>query len=167
MRIKVQPTSEATYERARRLANVSMWTISLQYRRLSTTEPEDNAFLFRKWADFDFLIVSMARLRRAARLAAGIPEIQNVMLQALSNFDSAVPHLKKFRDVAEHFDDYAIDQGREKSTRREALEVSTMFDQGPTLDWLGHEINAGDALVACENLFDAIKESSAAFKRGT
>ncbi len=156
------PTSRATYERARRLANLSMWIIRLQCRRLSTSEPEDNVFVFRIWADFEFLIVALTRLRRAAKLASGIPEIQKVMLQALNSFDSALPHLKKFRDVAEHFDEYAVDQGHDKSTRRGALEVSTISDPGPTLNWLGHEINASDALIASQDLFAAIKDASSA-----
>lgn len=161
----MQPTSAATYERARRLANVSVWTIKLQCRRLSTSEPEDNAFVFRIFADFEFLIVALTRLRRAAKLASGIPEIQNVMLQALHSFDSTLPHLKKFRDVAEHFDEYAVDQGHDKSTRRGALEVSTISDPGPTLNWLGHEINASDALVASQELFAAIKGASSAITK--
>lgn len=50
----------AIYERARRLANISLWAVDLQCRRLKSTEPEDTEFIFRKWADFDFLIVSQS-----------------------------------------------------------------------------------------------------------
>jgi hypothetical protein len=46
------PSHAATYERARRLANLAVWTVALQKRRLKTNEPEDAEFLFRRWADF-------------------------------------------------------------------------------------------------------------------
>ncbi len=80
----MKPTSKATYERARRLANLSLWTIRLQCRRLQSSEPEDNVFAFRVFADFDFLIVALIRLRRAVKLAANIPEFQEEILAALA-----------------------------------------------------------------------------------
>jgi hypothetical protein len=41
----MEPTSEATCERARRLANLAMWTVALQCRRLREEEPEDDIHL--------------------------------------------------------------------------------------------------------------------------
>ncbi len=72
--VNLKPT-RATYERARRLANVAVWSVELQCRRLQSVEPEDATFVLRKWADFDFLVVALTRLRRAAQLAASIPEL--------------------------------------------------------------------------------------------
>ena len=69
-------------------------------------------------ADFDFLIVALTRLQRAARLAAKIPQLRVSIDAALAQFDRALPDLKKMRDVAEHFDDYALDQGRQKAIVR-------------------------------------------------
>jgi hypothetical protein len=96
------------------MADVAMWSIELQCRRLEAVEPEDGEFVLRKWADFDFLIVALTRLRRATRLAARIPQLQASLGTALVQFDKALPDLKKMRDVSEHIDDYAIDQGRQK-----------------------------------------------------
>jgi len=45
----------ATYERACRYANNALWTLSLQRRRLKSQEPEDAEFIFRVWADYEFL----------------------------------------------------------------------------------------------------------------
>ena len=84
---------------------------------LHSIEPEDSAFVFRKWADFGFLIVALTRLRRAASLAANLPEAKSVLGKALKEFDASLPDLKRMRDVAEHIDDYAIDQGRQRSVR--------------------------------------------------
>ena len=95
-----KPTAGATYQRARRLANVAMWSIELQCRRLESVEPEDAMFVLRRWTDFDFLIVALTRLRRAARLAARIPQLQASLGAALAQFDRALPHLRKMRDVA-------------------------------------------------------------------
>jgi len=61
-------------------------------------------FIIRKWADFHFLVVGLTRLRRAAKLAASIPEVQPLLVTALTEFDAALPRLrlKWMRDVAEH-----------------------------------------------------------------
>jgi hypothetical protein len=140
---------------------VSLWAINLQCRRLRSSEPEDDSFVLRKWVDFDFLIVALTRFRRAAKIAANIPEIHSEVATALKEFDSALPHLKKMRDVAEHIDDYAIEQGREASVERGLLEVSSLNDgeDGLILGWLGHQLNADKALSASRKLFDTIRKA--------
>ena len=151
------PTPAATYERARRLANIAVWTAQLQRRRLSTSEPEDGEFLFRRWADFQFFIVALTRLRRAAVLAAKVPSITDDMQKAIKEFGAALPMLKNMRDVAEHFDDYALDKGRIKAVRRQALEVGVI---GPTIfQWVGYELNADTALKAAQRLFRKIQRA--------
>jgi len=104
------PLHTATYERARRRANIALSTVALQRSRLHSEEPDDNEFVFRRWADFDFLIVALIRLRRAAILAAKVPAIKPDILAAVKEFDASLPGLKTTRDVAEHFDDYAVDK---------------------------------------------------------
>lgn len=159
------PTSAATYERARRLANVSIWAIELQCRRLELSEPEDAIFIFRKWTAFDFLIVALTRLRRAAVLAVRVPQVQEAVSVALQEFDAALPGLKKLRDIAEHIDEYAVGRGRQRSVKRQELEVSQMSTDPPVLVWLGHELNARDALHAGQKLFRSIQEAAAAFSK--
>lgn len=154
------PTSEATYERARRLTNLALWTISLQCRRLQTDEPEDGLFVFRQLADFDFLVVALSRLRRAATIAAAVPEAKPVLTDAIAQFDLALPDLKMLRDVAEHIDDYALDAGRVRSVARQELEVSIVSDDGTTLSWLGGSISSTEALRASQALFAAIQSAS-------
>lgn len=155
-----KPTGSATYERARRLANIALWSVHLQCRRLRSPEPEDAEFVFRRWADFDFLVIALTRLRRAARLAAGVPKLRSALDAAIEQFDSMLPGLKEWRDVAEHIDDYALDRGRKQSVRRNWLEVSTMTEDGPTLRWLGSTLNAGEAVQASQRLFAAVKAGS-------
>jgi len=101
------------------------------------------------------MIVALTRLRRAAELAAKVQLISKEMRVALKTFDAALPHLKKMRDVAEHIDDYAVDEGRDKSISRKALEVSST--EGETWTWLGFDMNAHEALLAGVALFEAMK----------
>jgi hypothetical protein len=70
------------------------------------------------------------------------------------------------RDVAKHIDDYALDQGRQKSVARQSLEVSTMEAEGPTLHWLEVRMNAQQASQASRALFTAIKEAAQLFREG-
>jgi hypothetical protein len=143
-----------------------MWSIELQCRRLESVEPEDAEFVLRRWADFDFLIVALTRLRRATWLAAKIPQLQASLHPALERFDKALPDLKKMRDVAEHVDDYAVDGGRQKAVVRQALEVSTIEADGPTLCWLQARLNAREASQASRALFAAVKGASHRFRAG-
>jgi len=78
------------------------------------------------------------------------------MRAALRTFDAALPHLKKMRDVAEHVDDYAVDDGKDKSISRKSLEVASC--DGETWHWLGFEMNAADAMSASVRLFKALKD---------
>jgi hypothetical protein len=147
----------ATYERARRLANIAVWATRLQRRRLFTREPEDGEFLFRRWADIQFFIVSLMQVRRAAILATKIPVIADDILEAIREFDTTLPMLKNMRDVAAHFDDYAMDQGQRKDIKRKSLEVAVIGDT--VFQWLGYELNADVALLAAQQLFASIKRA--------
>jgi hypothetical protein len=134
-----------------------MWTAALQRRRLKTKEPEDDQFLFRIWADLQFLIVSLTRLRRSVGLAAKIPSLKTVIHEALADFDKALPMLKEMRDAAEHIDDYAMDVGRNPRVRRQSLEVMVFDD--PIFKWLHCELNVDVALVAAQRLFKALQQA--------
>ena len=58
------------------------------------------------------------------------------------------------RDVAEHFDDYAVDKGRNDAVERRNLEVSSLGER--VFQWLGVELDADIALRAGEELFSAV-----------
>jgi hypothetical protein len=140
---------------------VSIFAVDLQVRRLRSTEPEDGTFIFRKWVDFDSPIVALTRLRRAAELARQVPEITGPVATALIEFVSELPDLKRLRDVAEHIDNYALDSGKLPTVRRQDLEVASIDGSGPTLNWLGVQLNASEALAAAGRLFKAIQDASA------
>src|ERR1700674_2778162 len=102
----ISATDAAVIERAYRLANKAMLTIALQVRRLDSFEPEHENFVFRKLADWAFLIVSLCRLQRAAEIATATERGVTEVIPALVQFRNQVPGLKTMRDVSEHFDEY-------------------------------------------------------------
>lgn len=153
----MKPRDAATYERARRLANLAVWTVKVQLRRLQSVEPEDEEFILRKWSDFHFLIVALTRLRRAAELAQRVPSLKSTMQKAIQDFDTALPSRKKMRDVAEHIDEYAVDSGWDRNVSRKSLEVASC--DGVIWTWLGYELDANEAMKASEQLFEAVWRS--------
>ncbi|MGC1165837.1 MAG: hypothetical protein WA862_07010 [Solirubrobacterales bacterium] len=157
-----QPSDAATLERAHSLANEAVHMVALQRRRLQSEEPEDQAFIFRRWADFQFLVISLRRLRLAGLLAAKHEVSRAAIRSAIREFDESLPDLQKMRNVGEHIDDYAFEGGRDRSVDRRALQVGS-FDS-TTLEWLGERLNVDEALAAAENLYRAIKDALSAYK---
>jgi hypothetical protein len=149
------PSDGAILERAFSLANEAMFTVALQRGRVRGTEPEDESFVFRWWADLQFLIVALRRLRRAAELARRVPAAAGDVAAALKAFDVALPMLPMMRNVGEHIDDYALDRGRDKHVSRQALQVGAW--DGRTYSWLGESLNVDVAHAAAEGLWSAVR----------
>lgn len=141
-----------------RFANIAMFTIALQRRRLRSVEPEDERFPHRWWADFEFMITALRRMRRAAELAAKAPSVRIEIEAAIAAFDAAVPGLLAMRNVAEHIEDYGIDDPRRRlrDVDRDQLEVSTWG--GSTVQWLGQELNVDDAVAAASTLLRTMRD---------
>ncbi len=163
------PSDAATIERAHSLANEAIHMVALQRRRLQSEEPEDETFVFRRWADFQFFIVSLRRLRQAALLAARPRASKAAIESAIGEFDAALPDrekkrnvIQKMRNVGEHIDEYAIEKGRDRKVNRQALQVGR-FDS-TTLEWLGERLNVDEALAAAEALYRAINDARAAYR---
>jgi hypothetical protein len=145
-------SDEAKLERAKSLCNQACWTVALQVRRLRTEEPEDVKFVFRFWADLQFLIVALRRLRKAALIANFVPGVAT----AIKSFDGALPGLAKMRNVGEHVDAYAIDDPsrHHRDISRRGLQVGSW--DGTTFSWLEQDLNIDKALREAETLFMAI-----------
>ena len=149
------PSDGAILERAFSLANEAMFTVALQRRRVTSTEPEDDTFVFRWWADLQFLVVALRRLRRAAELGRRVPAGAKDLSAALKAFDVALPMLPLMRNVGEHIDDYALDNGRHKDISRRSLQVGAW--DGATYTWLGASLNVENARAAAETLHAAVR----------
>jgi hypothetical protein len=150
----MKPSHQATYERARSLARDACFAVALQCRRIAADEPWD-VYMRHIWADFQFLLVALTRTRRAAGLAAKVPEIAPAIEAAIKTFDATLPYLKTMRDVAEHIDDYAVDDGRHAAVERQALGAALFAKK--RIEWLGFTLDTDEARQACEALFQAIK----------
>jgi hypothetical protein len=61
------------------------------------------------------------------------------------------------RNVGEHIDEYALDQGKANVERGE-LQAGRLDDD--TYYWRGYVLNGDDALAAAEQLFIAVREAS-------
>jgi hypothetical protein len=124
-------------------------------------------FVFRRCADFQFLIVALRRLRRAAELAARASSVQVLVNDAIREFDQALPGLRKMRNVGEHIDAFAVDEGRHRTVSRLQLQVGEMNER--TIHWLGEQLDTDVALDTAQKLFDAIRAAIVQFeanKRG-
>jgi hypothetical protein len=158
------PASAAVRERASSLANEAMLTIALQVRRLGSKEPEDGTFIFRWWADLQFLIVSLRRLRRIAELASKVDDSSQSIKAAIETFDRALPYLAVMRNVGEHIDSYAIDHPKRHHTEvdRRYLQVGTW--DGEVFTWLADknelplQLNVNDAKAAAVRLYSTVRE---------
>lgn len=150
----MNPTPEETYERSRRLASGLARTVALQCRRIRSSEPEDEQFLLRRWADYEFHINALSRLRRIAVLASKVSSIKAEIEEALGEFDNLLPGLVTMRNTLEHEDEYAIDLGRDSAISRKELEVGTFGEEN--LEWIGFTLKIEDAKRATDLLFKAI-----------
>jgi len=161
------PSDAVIMERARSFANEAMFTVALQRRRIRSNEPEDNVFVTRWWADLQFFIVALRRLRREAELAGRVTMAKDSMAFALQNFDTALPQLSLLRNVGEHIDDYAVDspKRRHKDVNRQALQVGSW--DGTTYQWLGKSLKIDVAHDAAHTLFAAVSSAAKMWRAGT
>lgn len=143
--------------RAKSLCNEAMFAVDLQHERLKNKTVADDVQFFHKWADIQFLIVALRRLRRAASIAGRVASCKPNVDTALAAFDAALPHLRTMRNVGEHIDDYANDsKARREKVARGELQVVQWDDSH--VRWLGGELDFGVALDTASRLNTAIKE---------
>jgi len=159
----VSPADAAILERAFNLVNEAMFTVTLQRRRLRSVEPEDKEFIFRWWADLQFYIIALRRLRRAVELACRVSSVTAELSTALKRFDNALPVLLTMRDIGEHIDEYAIDSPKRhhKQINRSMLQVGEW--DGTIYKWLDENLNVDDAHAAAEELYSALRNAYKTF----
>jgi hypothetical protein len=144
-----------------------MFVLALQRRRVQTVEPEDGDFLFRVWADWEFLIVALIRIRRSALVAAQVDQTNAKIMQAVARFDAALPDLRVMRNVAEHIDEYAVESERRhhRSIMRYGLEVGSWNDTEFTWQLDRPQVlNADHAMDAAGELLVAVRAARDTFK---
>src|SRR3989338_356610 len=124
--------------------------------------PEDKIFehkTFRDDVDFHCFLVACRQLERSVIMAHGAWEDtvgKKKLKKALDVFKKQTPYLASLRNVGEHFDDYLLQKGREKSIDSRGLRVySVEFEKGETykIDWLNYKINLKQAVKAADILY--------------
>jgi hypothetical protein len=145
-------------DRSRSYANLAVWTISLQIRRISQDTPEDEDFIFRRWADYQFLIVALRRLRRAVEISLKVGAVSEEVGKALKLFDERTSFTKIFRDVEEHIDNYVLNHDKKHHKNIEAGQLQVAAIGYDKLEWLGYELSVDEVHKASCDLFETLKE---------
>ena len=150
----------ARYEDARRLANFAMWAVELQVLRLRSGERQIADFKQQPLFDFHALLTALCRLRGAARLATTICRIDD----AIVDFDSRMPWLRKMRNTLEHYDEYREGKGQNRTVNLSQLEV--FHFETDSITWLDEKVELAVTVDASAQLFSAIQNNPPAGWRG-
>jgi hypothetical protein len=114
--------------------------------------------VFRWWADLQFLIVALRRLRRSAEIAVRVPELSAEVKVALDEFDKSLPGLTLMRNVGEHVDDYAVNDPKRHTVSVDTGQLQAGWFDGIVYHWLGKSLNVDTALSSAEELYARIKQ---------
>jgi len=150
-----EATQEETLRRSQQVADTAARAVALQLRRLATNEPEDVEFWDRMWADWEYLIVSLRRLERAAR-AVWLATSDEAVNIELTRFHQRLPSLKHFRDIGEHWDDYVLNNPKRHVRHFTAWDLDMKVVSPSLIGWLGHTLEAADVRVAAADLFQVV-----------
>jgi hypothetical protein len=134
-------------------ADLWMVAVNMQHHRI-LEHLDDFIFAWPRRVDFQFLLVSLTRLRRAISFAAEVDQLKQALSARIVEFDGRVPFLSRLRNIGEHFDDYAAGRGRGTQVTRDQLRSSRWSD-GPEayIGWLGEEVRLAEVRAAAENLY--------------
>ena len=148
-RVGTVPPDRAKYDRARALAAQQLWGVHLQLERLRASWWSETRRYGESRADFEFLVGALWRLRRAAMLAATIPPLAQSVTPAVTAFDTALPMLRRWRNVGEHFDSHAFDPNGEK--------LDSSARGADWFGWLGQRVELDAVEIAANALFGALR----------
>lgn len=159
-RVQSEPITEvALVVRMRTEATTWINAVHMQHHRVAFPLVKPDApgdEVFRQEVDLHFLLVALIRLRRSVELVTERLGSESRPLEFLDIFDKDVPSLQKFRNVAEHFDDYTIDKGRRKDVHRDQLQTWSFGEEdNGGLIWrrLDENFSVEDAYSAARNLY--------------
>ena len=155
MRVKQEEEWKVLYEDIRIIANTYTLMVKLQISRIDEELQNDEFFIMRQFVDFEFLLVALFRLRRAACAIKRILIARATIQQAIENYDKRLPDLKKLRNISEHYDAYLLKQGKDDTIDRETIRSSflTKCRLNATFEWMGYTMNLNECMTAAEELF--------------
>lgn len=155
-----QPIADAALvERMTTEATTWINAVHMQYHRVTNPFVDPKApgeEVWRQATDLHFLIVALTRLLRAVKLVTEVRHLKPKLDCLLQAFDDEVPSLTKFRNVAEHFDDYTTGKGHRQNVKRYQLQTWSLNEdsnRGLVWRWLNEEFSAEDAKAAATTLY--------------
>ena len=168
--VQARPITDAALV-ARMRSEATTWinAVHMQRRRASHPLVNPDAVgdeFWRQEIDLHFLVVALFRLRRAIALAATVDDLEAELNARLASFDEQVPWLKQVRHVAEHFDDYTTDKGRDPSIRRSQLQVWSLGEDeqnGLVWRWLDLDVSVEATHDAATDLYRRFLEEAEGF----
>ncbi len=132
-----------------------------EYRLLHNL-PEDRLFehkAFRDDIDFHCFLILCRRLERAIIMAYnmwGNTAEKKRLKEVLGIFKTKTLYLAVLRNVGEHFDDYLLQKGRDKSIDSRDLRIYSLeFKKSKVykVKWLNYEINLHQGVEAADALY--------------
>jgi len=143
-------------DEAHHFANLYVHAVRLQIKRMSQ-DPSDE-FPLSWFVDFEFLLISLRKLRRSAQLVQRIPSCESEMKIALNAFDEALPWLADLRNASEHFDEHLEGKDRDKNlVSSYPSQFSTLLGIEGGVEWLGKKVIFDTCLDAAGALFSAVR----------
>lgn len=154
-------------EMSKSFALESIQGVHLFEYRLLNELPEDKAFgdkFFRDDIDFHCFLNQCRQLERAISMAYNAwveSEEKNKLKNSLSLFDSKTPYLSSIRNAYEHFDDYLLQNGKNKKIDTGNMRVYSVEyekDKVYKKKWLGFKVDAREATLAATELYASFLE---------
>lgn len=137
-------------EMSKSFALESIQGVGLFHYRLLNELPEDEAFgdkVFRDDIDFQCFLNQCRQLERAITMGYNYwvesSEKQNLK-KIIEKFKQETPYLSTLRNTYEHFDEYLLQKGRDRTVDTRGLRVySINYEKGRTFKkhWLGFEVD--------------------------
>ena len=151
-------------------ANDAMRAVAMQRHRVDHGTMADDAFFaadgFRREVDVYFMLLALRWLHECL-LAADLTQ-DAALVDALADFDRALPHARDMRDVREHISHYIRDKGNlqadgtapGRQVRGGALAVTTWLGQGrgTIFVWAGKEIHLDLVVPVAERVYCALRD---------
>ncbi len=147
-------------EVSKSIANEYIKAIRLCRSRLLSDIPEDNSVFatkgFRYDVDFNFFLISVNRFLRALELYTKVSNKQvsnRIINTAISEYKNRFPFTRKLRNFVEHFDDYLLNKGKDKTLSKGGLQVYSISNDWGTLEWMGYSIDINKIYKESRKLF--------------
>ena len=88
-----------------------------------------------------------------------IPIANETIRQAVEKYDKRLPALKELRNITEHYDDYLLKQGRDRTIVLESIRsgILTKYISTENIKWMEYVINLNECMTVAEELFLEIK----------